>query len=668
MGSAGRYSAAHRNRLYRDGMGTSFASMRGDTRLESMGDCGAFAYAREPVPPYTADEVIDFYEACGFDCGFSVDHVILGFDAARRQARDRVQPEWKRRHSLTTRLAKEFLGAMRRAGALSSRSASRRAGAPSPMPRQSRRFSASGYTRVALGGMVPLKTPEILACLEAVAAVLAPGVELHLLGSHAARQHLGVRRVRRHELRQHKPLPAGLHGRRRQLLHARWNVLRYPHPPERRQHQTAQPESAPESCPKSKCVRSRTPRSARVREYATNEARPRARRSTLSAHTRPSSPGPLHGETTTSARLRHGPWESCDCGVCQAAGVEVILFRGTERNKRRGFHNLKIFRERLEPHTGAPASMTRRRSRSRSSATELRLPALRIRQGAGQDVYSFAVDGKKLRSFATVSRAKRSEDTQLSGYQRPEALAHIGAIRKYLESDAPIMPNSIVVAFDQRVSFEPLTSSGSDSDDAVHGHIVVPCSPDEPDAEKPGWIVDGQQRSAAIREARLDHFPVYVTAFVARDEAQQRSQFILVNATKPLPKGLIHELLPTTVDDLPAVLARRRLPAYLVEQLNFREGLPTAGEDQDSDRAGRGDQGQQCAPHARAEHHRRDALPLPRPQTGWGDTEAMLTILSEFWSAAAEVFEDAWDRSARESRLVHGVGFISLGRPHGRNC
>ena len=42
------------------------------------------------------------------------------------------------------------------------------------------------------------------------------------------------------------------------------------------------------------------------------------------------------------------PWESCDCGICQTAGVEVILFRGTERNKRRGFHNLKIFRERLD--------------------------------------------------------------------------------------------------------------------------------------------------------------------------------------------------------------------------------------------------------------------------------------------------------------------------------
>ncbi len=30
-----------------------------------------------------------------------------------------------------------------------------------------------------------------------------------------------------------------------------------------------------------------------------------------------------------------------------------------------------------------------------------------------------------------------------------------------------------------------------------------------PDEDKPGWIVDGQQRSAAIRDARIDSFPVW---------------------------------------------------------------------------------------------------------------------------------------------------------------
>jgi hypothetical protein len=44
------------------------------------------------------------------------------------------------------------------------------------------------------------------------------------------------------------------------------------------------------------------------------------------------------------------PWQDCGCGVCVAAGVEVILFRGSERNKRRGIHNVNVFNQRLQGH------------------------------------------------------------------------------------------------------------------------------------------------------------------------------------------------------------------------------------------------------------------------------------------------------------------------------
>ena len=54
-------------------------------RLETMGDCGAFNYVHEEEPPYSVDEVFDFYEECGFDYGISVDHIILG--VPRRQQR-----------------------------------------------------------------------------------------------------------------------------------------------------------------------------------------------------------------------------------------------------------------------------------------------------------------------------------------------------------------------------------------------------------------------------------------------------------------------------------------------------------------------------------------------------------------------------------------------------
>ena len=63
-------------------------------------------------------------------------------------------------------------------------------------------------------------------------------------------------------------------------------------------------------------------------------------------------------------------------------------------------------------------------------------------------------DRELLQRFAGVSRVGRDDDAAIRGYQRPEVLAHINAIRAYIESEAPLIPNGIVVAFDARVRFE----------------------------------------------------------------------------------------------------------------------------------------------------------------------------------------------------------------------
>ena len=198
----------------------------------------------------------------------------------------------------------------------------------------------------------------------------------------------------------------------------------------------------------------------------------------------------------------------------------------------------------------------------------LRLPALEVRQGDGSTLYSFAVDGKQLPFFATISRIHRDDDSEIQGYQRPAVLSHINAIRRYIESDSPMIPNALVIAFDKRVQFEPL-SGVPHADYTRHGTIIIPVSDDEADEDKPGWIVDGQQRSAAIRDARVESFPICVTAFIAESDEEQRSQFILVNSAKPLPKGLIYELLPGTVGTLPPQFQVREFPSRLLYRLNF---------------------------------------------------------------------------------------------------
>ena len=46
--------------------------------------------------------------------------------------------------------------------------------------------------------------------------------------------------------------------------------------------------------------------------------------------------------------LEDKPWEKCDCQVCKKCGILMSIFRGSNRNKRRGMHNLHVFNKQLK--------------------------------------------------------------------------------------------------------------------------------------------------------------------------------------------------------------------------------------------------------------------------------------------------------------------------------
>jgi hypothetical protein len=46
--------------------------------------------------------------------------------------------------------------------------------------------------------------------------------------------------------------------------------------------------------------------------------------------------------------LNARPWERCDCPICEEYGIEVAIFRGNNRNRRRGFHNTRRFYDQFE--------------------------------------------------------------------------------------------------------------------------------------------------------------------------------------------------------------------------------------------------------------------------------------------------------------------------------
>jgi hypothetical protein len=355
-GAAGKYTLAQRHRLYREGVRKFFRlDSAPGPRLLTMGDCGAFSYIREDVPPYTPDDVIDFYEECGFDLGISVDHVIFGYDLAADQ--DSAHPQiaaWKARQDLTLDLAQRFLD----------RCSTRKAGfqpmgvaqgwSPASYAAAVRDLQKIGYTRIAVGGMVPLKTPEILASLRQISTVLEPGTQLHLLGitrcSNMAEFHsCGVRSFdSTSAFRQSfKDDRDNYH-----TVDRTYTAIRVPqvdgNPKLRKLIQAGRIAQQRALRLEKECLTA-------LRGYDTGAVKMDDVLTALQEYSEIFGVGKKSKDYTSaySEVLTEAPWKECQCGICAKAGIDVIIFRGSERNKRRGFHNIYAFRQRLNRELAA---------------------------------------------------------------------------------------------------------------------------------------------------------------------------------------------------------------------------------------------------------------------------------------------------------------------------
>jgi len=293
--------------------------------------------------------------------------------------------------------------------------------------------------------------------------------------------------------------------------------------------------------------------------------------------------------------------------------------------------------------------------------------ALRVEQSNDHSLYLFALTASEIGLIADISRVSRNDDGRLIGYQRPEVRKHVDGIVEYLDSDAPLMPNALVLALTGRVAFKRSRGPQGDDDVVVAGTLEIPVPREN--GPKPAWIVDGQQRSLALRRASNGRFPVPVAAFVADSVEFQRDQFVRVNNSRPLPTGLVTELLPEISTPISPRLAQRRLPSALVDQLNNNPDSPLKGMIR--------------RPSMSRENKRvavitdtslvkglEEALSSPASclfpyrniASGETDVDGIWSILLCYWTAVHEVFPEAWGLPATKSRLMHGVGIRSMCR------
>lgn len=101
-----RYSDGQKYRLFREGAHRFFRLNRD---YDVMGDSGAFSYVEESAPPYSIDELIDFYVKADVNQGISLDHIVLGYRDERSRDKESLPRDKEARVEMTLENASVFL-------------------------------------------------------------------------------------------------------------------------------------------------------------------------------------------------------------------------------------------------------------------------------------------------------------------------------------------------------------------------------------------------------------------------------------------------------------------------------------------------------------------------------------------------------------------------------
>lgn len=347
-GAAGKYTVAQRQRLYRVGVRAFFRLDRNDgPHIDTLGDCGAFTYVRDETPPYTPDDVIDFYDDCGFDLGISIDHVILGYDPSADH--DPAHPQrraWQQRQEITLELANQFRTRARARKVRFQPVGVAQGWSPASYANAVQALQRIGYTRIALGGMVPLKTHEILTSLQAVSAGRHSRTQLHLLGISRCENVGAFAAAGVTSFDSTSPFRQSFKDDTDNyyaLTHT-YTALRVPqvdgNPKLKARIRAGQVHQGDAIRLERHCLHS-------LRGYEQGTVKLATVLTALSEYDQLCD-GRKDRTEAYRRTLEDRPWRTCKCGLCETVGVEIALFRGSERNKRRGFHNLHVFRQRLD--------------------------------------------------------------------------------------------------------------------------------------------------------------------------------------------------------------------------------------------------------------------------------------------------------------------------------
>lgn len=326
----------------------------------AFGDCGAFSYVNDDMPSISVEQAVAIYELYEFDMGASVDHIPVEEVTTIKGKRKLSDAERRQRVKLTRENAATFFSLWRSRQCNFTPVGVVQGLDPSSYARQVLEYAEIGYTHLALGGLVPRQDDDIKEIVNQVTRALAQLKQrpwIHLLG---------IFRPKLQEYFRHSRINSFDSATyfRKAWLRSDQNYLsgdgtwyaavRVPPTSDPRTLLRLRTSGVRESTIKK---REREVMRA-LFQYANRRM---SRKRCLDAVMRydelldRAGPPPIDLKRQYDRTLKARPWEDCGCNVCQSIGINALIFRGCNRNKRRGAHNTFRLYELLKNANAATA-------------------------------------------------------------------------------------------------------------------------------------------------------------------------------------------------------------------------------------------------------------------------------------------------------------------------
>ena len=355
-GDKSSYSAGQSLRFTREGA-RKFLRLDGSRFNEVciFGDNGAFSYAKEDLPPFSVQSTVEFYEESGFTHGCAVDHIVFQFGQ-----HDEGSPESKRRFELTLSMASDFLKKHKETKATFIPIGVIQGWSPESLKDAAEQLLKMGYRYLAIGGLVPLRINEIKLAVQSVSDALTgyPDAKIHLLGFAKTDYISELAKYKVVSFDSASPMVQAFKDSSNNYWFnpsstelTKYCAIRIPQATENpalvraakagllnQERLIASEKSALTA------LRSIDGSTAVDLDPIISEVLEYSKLLFIAAKNSESLIEQKIEKLRTQYEitLKIQPWNTCGCDICSAIGIEAIIFRGSNRNKRRGMHNIKV--------------------------------------------------------------------------------------------------------------------------------------------------------------------------------------------------------------------------------------------------------------------------------------------------------------------------------------